>query len=58
MEEFEKICFEKETYNTKLVLGNLYFYTDKKINIFHKILFRLLLGIKVERMGENERFYL
>lgn len=50
MEEFEKICFEKEKYNSKLVLGNLYFYTDKKINLFHKIMFRLLLGIKVERM--------
>lgn len=50
MEGLGKIRFEKETYNSKLVLGNFYFYTDKKINVFHKIMFRLLLGIKVERV--------
>lgn len=41
--------FTPEKYNSILKLGNLVLRTDKKINLLHRIMFRLLLGIKVER---------
>ena len=43
------INFIPDEYNSVLILGNLVLRTDKKINLFHRIMFRLLLGIKVER---------
>ena len=43
------INFIPEKYNSVLILGNLVLRTNKKINLFHRIMFRLLLGIKVER---------
>lgn len=41
--------FTPEKYNSILKLGNLVLRTNKKINLFHRIMFRLLLGVKVER---------
>ena len=46
--------FIPEKYNSRLKLGNLALMTDKKINLFHRIMFRILLGIKVERINKHE----
>lgn len=43
------INFMPDKYNSVLILGNSVLRTDKKINLFHRIMFRLLLGVKVER---------
>lgn len=43
------INFTPEETNSTLLLGHLVLRTDKKINLFHRIMFRLLLGVKVER---------
>lgn len=47
--------FEYSKTNSRLKLGNLYFNTDKKINLFHRIMFRILLGIKVERINNGKK---
>lgn len=54
-EKLLKYCFKPEIKNTRLKLGNLYFSTDKKINLFHRIMFRILLGIKVERINNGKK---
>ena len=51
----EFLCFEPEKYNSKLILGNLALRTDKKINLFHRIMFRILLGVKVERINNGKK---
>ena len=43
------INFIPEKYNSVLKLGNLVLRTNKKINLFHRIMFKILFGIKVER---------
>lgn len=50
-----ELSFQPEEFNSQLKLGNLYFYTDKKINLFHRIMFRLLLGVKVERINNGKK---
>lgn len=47
--------FTPEKYNSKLILGNLTLRTDKKINLFHRIMFRILLGVKVERIKDGKK---
>lgn len=47
--------FTPEKYNSKLILGNLVFRTNKKINLFHRIMFRILLGVKVERIKNGKK---
>ena len=50
------INFMPEKYNSVLKLGNLVLRTNKKINLFHRIMFRLLLGIKVERKEKWKKY--
>lgn len=50
-----ELSFQPEKFNSRLKLGNLTFYTDKKINIYHKIMFRVLLGVKVERIKDGKK---
>ena len=51
----ELLAFEPQKQNSKLKLGNLTFFTDKKINLFHRIMFRILLGVKVERIKNGKK---
>lgn len=50
---YDEQQFKVTSYNSKLELGNLLFRTTKKINLFHRIMFRILLGIKVERINNG-----
>lgn len=47
--------FKPEEYKSKIILGNLVLLTNKKINLFHKIMFKLLLGIKIERINNGKK---
>ena len=49
----ELLAFEPTKKICRLKLGNLVFFTDKKINIFHRIMFIILLGVKVERINNE-----
>ena len=50
-----ELSFQPEKFNSRLKLGNLTFYTNKKINLFHRIMFRILLGVKVERIDNGKK---
>ena len=53
--ELLELIFQPEKYNSKLILGNLTLKTDKNINLFHRIMFRILLGVKVERIKDGKK---
>ena len=54
-EKILKYCFKPEKMKSRLKLGNLSFYTDKKINLFHRIMFKFWFGIKVERIKDGKK---
>lgn len=54
-EKILKYCFKPEKMKSRLKLGNYSVYTDKKINLFHRIMFRILLGVKVERINNGKK---
>ena len=54
-EKIIKYCFQPEKMKSRLKLGNFSVYTDKKINLFHRIMFRILLGVKVERINNGKK---
>lgn len=54
-ERILKYCFKPEKMKSRLKLGNYSVYTDKKINLFHRIMFKVLLGIKVERIKNGKK---
>lgn len=54
-EKILKYCFKPEKMKSRLKLGNYSVYTDKKINLFHRIMFKVLLGIKVERINNGKK---
>jgi len=54
-ERILKYCFKPEKMKSRLKLGNCSFCTDKKINLFHRIMFRVLLGVKVERINNGKK---
>lgn len=53
--DYDLLTFEPIKYNSKLILGNLVLPTTKKINLFHRIMFKILLGIKVERINNGKK---
>lgn len=39
-------------YKSKIMYGNLEIMLEKHINWFHRLMIRLMFGIKVEKVGE------
>ena len=47
---------ENKTYRpkSKITIGNMEIYLEKKFNWFNKLMFKLLFGLEVEILGEKE----
>jgi len=47
---------ENKTYQpkTKITIGNIEIYLEKKFNWFNKLMFKMLLGLEVEILGDKE----
>ena len=41
-------------YKSKIVYGNVEIMLEKKINWFHRIMLKLVFGIKIEILGDKE----
>ena len=41
-------------YKSKIVFGNVEIMLEKKINWFHRIMLKLVFGIKIEILGNKE----
>lgn len=41
-------------YKSKIVYGNVTIFLEKHINWFHRLMIRLIFGIKVEKVEDNE----
>ena len=41
-------------YKSKIVFGNVEIMLEKKINWFHRIMLKLVFGIKIEILGDKE----
>ena len=39
-------------YKSKIIYGNIEIMLEKNINWFHRLMIRLIFGIKVEKVGE------
>lgn len=55
--EFGDITFEfkieKPTYQSKIVIGNFTIFLEKKFNWFHRLMIKLVFGIKIEKVDEQ-----
>lgn len=49
-----EIYYPKIKYKSRIVFGNLTIMLEKKINWFHRLMIRLIFGIKVEKVGEDK----
>ena len=45
-------CTFKINYKSKIILGNVTIMLEKKFNWFHRLMIRLIFGIKVEKVDE------
>lgn len=41
-----------QSYKSKMIIGNLCIMNTKHFNCFHKIMYKILLGIKIEDIKE------
>ena len=39
---------------SKLIVGNITIYLDKKFNWLNKLMLRLLFGLKLEKVGDSD----
>lgn len=46
--------FTPVEYKSKIVYGNVEIFLEKHINWFHRLMIRLIFGIKVEKVKNNE----
>ena len=44
---------KEEKYHSILIIGNMKIRNTKKFNWFYRLMFRLLLGIKIERVDKD-----
>ena len=44
---------KEEKYHSILIIGNIKIRNTKKFNCFYRLMFRLLLGIKIERIDKD-----
>ncbi len=45
---------EKPKCQSKIVLGNFTIFLEKKFNWFHRLMIKLVFGIKVEKVGDDK----
>ena len=44
---------KKEEYKSKIVIGNFTFFLTKKFNLFNKLMMKLIFGLDIERVCDN-----
>ena len=40
-------------YKSKIIFGNITIMLEKKINLFHRLMIKLVFGIKVEKVSDD-----
>ena len=45
----------KINYKSKIVVGNITIMLEKKFNWFNRLMFKLVFGIKIENIKENNK---
>ena len=58
MEDKPLLTIDREywdNYNaqSKLIVGNITIYLDKKFNWFNRLMFKLLFGLRLEKIGDK-----
>ena len=54
--DFEQNAFKVEQYNSKIIFNeNFTIMTKRKYNCFHKLMYKLFFGIKIERIKDGKK---
>ena len=46
--------FEDYNAQSKLIVGNITIYLDKKFNWFNRLMLKLLFGLRLEKIGDKD----